>query len=161
MKPLGLVDTLQLRRLVDLYAHAADRGDVEGFTALFAEDGILESARGRFVGKDEIAAAPRYLAERYQGTFHAVLNHLTWTEEGSVHGETYCLARHFLDGKDGPACYEMTIRYEDIFTVRNAEWVFRHRRLIVDATRTFPLSTLTVTPDQAAEDTKSRALPER
>lgn len=143
MTPAPATVVPELRRLADRYARAADQGDRAAFIALFSEDGVLESPRGRFVGREAIGTVPAFLRERYRGTFHAVLNQLAWTTHEGAAAETYCIARHFLRADDDrPSCYEMTIRYQDVFAIRDGGWLFTHRRLVIDAARTFPLDAL-------------------
>lgn len=173
MKPLAPSGALAVRRLVDLYAMAVDRCEGRVLADLFVEDGVLEAPRASFTGHPALSQMAIGMADRYRGTFHAVLNHLSWATEGGAAGETYCLARHFLDDEAGrPVCLEMMVRYQDVFRATPDGWRFVQRRLQVDATRTFPLDTLTVRQDRTTPErvvaglpgsatTKSRAIPER
>ena len=136
--PGDLLDALATRRLAERYAVAVDRGDGALFADQFAADGVLEAPRGRFEGRDALAGVPPMMRGLYRRTWHGVLGQAVDFAGDAGDGETYAIARHFYDDRDGrPACYEMTIRYEDRFVRRDGAWLIAHRRLLVDATHRF------------------------
>jgi hypothetical protein len=136
--PGDLLDALATRRLAERYAVAVDRGDGALFADQFAADGVLEAPRGRFEGRDALAGVPPMMRGLYRRTWHGVLGQAVDFAGDAGDGETYAIARHFFDDRDGrPACYEMTIRYADRFVRRDGAWLIAHRRLLVDATHRF------------------------
>ena len=131
---------LALRRVAERYALAVDTVDGALFAAQFTDDGVLESPRGRFVGKDALKSVPAMVRVRYLRTFHAVLNLVPAIVGDTAEAETYSIARHFFSDAAGQAlCHEMTIRYQDRFKKTAAGWLLANRRLVVDAARTFPV----------------------
>jgi hypothetical protein len=132
-----------LRRVVERYAFAVDRGDGALFAAQFTEDGVLDAPRGRFVGREALRGVPAMVQGRYDRTFHAVLNFLPTVSGDRAEAETYAIARHFFRDAAGQSlCYEMTIRYQDRFRKSEAGWLLSSRTLVLDATRTFPVDAL-------------------
>lgn len=131
---------LALRGVAERYAYAADTGDGDLFAAQFLDDGVLESPRGLFEGPAALATVPALLRARYTETFHAVLNQVVHPAGEGAEAVTYCIARHFWPGGAGDLlCYEMTIRYLDLFARDTGQWRLSRRRLVVLGTRTFPM----------------------
>ncbi|RDI53833.1 nuclear transport factor 2 family protein [Microvirga subterranea] len=131
-----------LRRVAELYAYAADTGDGDLFAEQFVDGGVLESPRGLFEGRAALAAVPALLRARYAETFHAVHNQVVHPARDGAEAVTYCIARHFWHGEaSGLLCYEMTIRYLDLFAHETGQWRLSRRRLVVLGTRTFPMET--------------------
>ena len=146
----GALDRLELRDLAERYAFAADRRDGKALAATFTEDGVLEAPRGRFTGHDELADVAPMMERLYRKTFHAVLGQQAEIDGDDASGETYSIARHYFTGDDGePRCFEMTIRYQDRFRRTPGGWRFAARRLVVDATHTYPVRHV-ADPEQAA-----------
>lgn len=136
--PDDLLDALATRRLAERYAVAVDRGDGALLAAQFTPDGVLEAPRGRFEGRAALAGVPPMMRGLYRRTWHGVLGQAVDFAGDTGEGETYAIARHFYDDRDGrPACFEMTIRYADWFVRRDGAWLIAHRRLLVDATHLF------------------------
>ncbi len=135
----GPADAPALRRLAESYALAADRRDGAQFARQFTQDGVLVAPRGTFTGRAELATVPALL-DRYEATFHAVMNQVAEFYGETAAAETYSIARHFLrDGSGQRLCYEMTIRYLDGFRREAGEWLISRRELVTLATRTFPV----------------------
>jgi uncharacterized protein (TIGR02246 family) len=139
MTTLTVCDERALRRLAERYAQAVDQNDGDSFAKLFTADGVLDSPTGRHVGHDSIRRIPGMVRSRYLKTFHAVLNQLPTLSGDDVTAETYCIARHLLADAEGTRCYEMTLRYQDVFVRADGEWRFASRRLVVDWTQTYPV----------------------
>jgi len=77
--------------------------------------------------------------ERYQSTFHAVLNQLYEFEGDDARGETYCLASHVFE-RDGQTCkLDWAIRYQDHCRRTAPGWRFARRELRVDWQQELPL----------------------
>jgi hypothetical protein len=136
--PDDLLDALATRRLAERYAVAVDRGDGALLAAQFTPDGVLEAPRGRFEGRAALAGVAPMMRGLYRRTWHGVLGQAVDFAGDTGEGETYAIARHFYDDRDGrPDCYEMTIRYADWFVRRDGAWLILLRRLLVDATHRF------------------------
>ncbi|MDX3745009.1 nuclear transport factor 2 family protein [Streptomyces sp. AK08-02] len=136
-----LRDRMDLRQLVDTYAHALDRRMTELFASLFGEGGELVlmrppgSLRAPLVldGRDGWAKALAVL-EPCRVTTHFVGNHLVRLAGDSATGETYCLAHeiHPVDGVD--RIRVRSIRYHDSYRRTNGSWLFARRELTIDWT---------------------------
>ncbi len=136
-----LLATLAMRRVAESYAIAVDRVDGEAFAAQLVEDGVLVAPLGRIEGRQALSAVPRRVAERYARTWHAVFNLVPSIEGDMARAETYGIARHFMRDTSGRVlCYEMTLRYDDTFTRTEKGWLLAERRLLLDATHTFPVA---------------------
>jgi ketosteroid isomerase-like protein len=139
----------EIRRLVDAYALAMDRRDLEAFPRLFVPEGALvvrapgrEKPLGIFKGPgpDGVGLIARLLGDLYRDTLHHITTHEASIDGDRATGTTYCLAYHVVDGEDGGALETLGVRYEEEF-VRTAEgWRIRVR----DATRLW--SQITPTP---------------
>jgi SnoaL-like domain len=133
-------DRLALRRLVDAWAHCADRRLAEQQANLFLPEGLLLNYEGdpathkpvsTLRGRDAIRQALGVL-----NTFSVTL-HMNGQNDVMIHGdraigETYCLVHQFKQ-KDGPRqCQTLGIRYYDQFLRQRDRWYFAERRLIID-----------------------------
>ncbi|WP_328840642.1 nuclear transport factor 2 family protein [Streptomyces europaeiscabiei] len=136
-----LRDRMDLRQLVDTYAHALDRRMAELFASLFDEGGELvlvrpaDSGRAPLVldGRDGWARALAVL-EPCRVTTHFVGNHLVRLAGDGATGETYCLA-HEIYPADGPDRMRVrSIRYRDTYRRANGSWLFARRELTIDWT---------------------------
>ncbi|MFF2661959.1 nuclear transport factor 2 family protein [Kitasatospora sp. NPDC058032] len=145
--PQEAADRLAIRRLVDAYAHCADRRDAAGQMALFTDD-------TRFlVHMDATAAEPTQelrgrtaLApvfddlNQYRATTHFNGQSTVTLDGDHAEGETYCLAHHVSSGPDDKRTIMIaSIRYLDRFVKQDGDWLFAERRLLVDWTDTRPL----------------------
>lgn len=125
------------RTLCALYAALADRGSGEEFAALFTDDGIIVSPRGR-LGKAEITGVPAYLRRTYATTRHEVMNQtLLQSDNGSFTGETYGMANHLAQPGYGlGALVIWKIRYQDELRAAGDELLLVRRELVIDWTET-------------------------
>jgi hypothetical protein len=124
-----LAARLEIADLGGRYANSVDRGDVDGFVALFAGDGVLEIPSGdRFRGAGQIAS---YLAAAKQafvavGDAAARLHHHTasaqirFEDEARAVGRSYFLAL----GVAGPDHWGV---YRDRFVLVEDRWLFGER----------------------------------
>jgi ketosteroid isomerase-like protein len=136
-------EAIALRRLVDGYARAVDRGDPEAFVDLFEPDAVLqvfyepesEAPTTESRGHSALGEIPNRLKARYNRTFHFVGNHLCDVRGDEATGEAYCLAHHLTDNAHGGTDYVMLIRYQDVYRRRSGDsWKFAHRQVLVDWT---------------------------
>jgi hypothetical protein len=133
-------DRLALRRLVDAWAHCADRRLAEQQSNLFVPDGTILSYEGdpnthkphsTIKGRTAIRTALAVL-----NTFTVTL-HMNGQSEVMIHGdqaigETYCLVHQFTGENDKRKCQTLGIRYYDQFLRQENRWYFAERKLVID-----------------------------
>ncbi len=137
------LEAIALRGLVDGYARAVDRGDVEAFVDLFEPDAVLQVFYGpdsegpttESRGHSALGEIPTRVGARYDRTFHFVGNHLCDVRGDEATGEAYCLAHHLTENAHGGTDYVMLIRYRDVYRRRPGDsWKIAHRLVLVDWT---------------------------
>ena len=141
MMPLegDVADRIALRDLVERYAQAVDRGDVDTVVSLFTEDGVLlthltpesEETPLERRGHESLRRGLGLGLAVYSTTTHViggqVIDHLAGDEAA---GTTTCLAHHVYEGDDGgERLTVMAIRYEDRYRRQRGGWRFAERRL--------------------------------
>jgi hypothetical protein len=133
-------DRLALRRLVDAWAHCADRRLAEQQSNLFVADGTLLNYEGdptthkphsTIKGRSAIRSALAVL-----NTFTVTL-HMNGQSEVAIRGdsaigETYCLVHQFKVENDERKCQTLGIRYYDQFLRQEKRWYFAERKLVID-----------------------------
>jgi hypothetical protein len=139
-------DRLALRRLVDAWAHCADRRLAERQANLFVPDGTLLNYEGdpnthaphsTLKGRAAIRAALAVL-----NTFTVTL-HMNGQSDVAVQGdraigETYCLVHEFTRQNEQRKCQTLGIRYYDSFLREENQWYFAERKLVIDFSDTRP-----------------------
>jgi SnoaL-like domain len=116
------------------YARNCDRRDESGFGGLFAEQAVLEGENFRFATPAEIRNVPNLL-RRYAKTYHTLLNYSVDVSGDQADGEAYSMAHHLTARADGK--YDdlvMYITYRDRYVRRGADWLFEHRRVLMEFT---------------------------
>jgi uncharacterized protein (TIGR02246 family) len=135
-----VLDERALRRLVELYAQAADRRDPELFVRIMTADVVIEGEGFKLEGREQIRGIPAMIEARFIGTNHFVMNHVVTIDGAQASGETYCLAYHRYDAPDGtPMTLDWAIRYQDRYRREGGEWLIAYRRLIVDWEKRTPV----------------------
>ena len=133
-------DRLALRRLIDAWAHCADRRLAEQQSNLFTPDGTILNYEGdprthqphsTIKGRAAIRTALAVL-----DTFTVTL-HMNGQSEVSIQGdhaigETYCLVHQFTGQNDQRKCQTLGIRYYDQFLRQENHWYFVERKLVID-----------------------------
>jgi SnoaL-like domain len=132
-----LVIRMDLRRLVDEYAIAADGFENERYAGLFTEDATFTAtaagATEPFItahGRAEIARVPD--ANRvFEQTFHDVANHVVEIDGDRATGVVYCLGRHLLPASESGVqeALVLPVRYYDEYVKTDAGWRFASRRI--------------------------------
>ena len=134
-------DRLALRRLVDAWAHCADRRLAETQSNLFVPDGTILNYEG-----DPNTHAPHSTIKGRAAirSALAVLNTFTVTlhmngqsdvviDGDHAIGETYCLVHQFTEQSGQRKCQTRGIRYYDSFLFRQeSRWYFAERKLVID-----------------------------
>ena len=133
-------DRLALRRLVDAWAHCADRRLAEAQSNLFVPDGTILNYEGdpnthaphsTIKGRPAIRSALAVL-----NTFTVTL-HMNGQSDAVIDGdraigETYCLVHQFSEQNGQRKCQTLGIRYYDAFLRQESRWYFAERKLVID-----------------------------
>ena len=136
-------DRVEIRELIDAYAHCADRRDAEGQMALFTADTEFQvfmdsrSPVPSYVLRGRDALAPVFAdLNQYQATTHFNGQSTVRLEGDTATGESYCIAHHLTVGGDRRTLMLASIRYLDDFAKVEGAWRFARRKLMVDWTET-------------------------
>jgi hypothetical protein len=155
---------LELRRLVEAYASAMDRGDLEEFGRLFVLDGALvvrapgrDSPLGVFQGPAGVALIARLLGELYVATLHNITTHRVVLNGDSATGTTYCLAYHVVGNGEGDALETLGVRYEDEYVRTPDGWRMRIRNATRLWSQTTPMDGEPLLIDRAAAQSRRPA----
>lgn len=121
-------DVEAIRQLTAKYNRAFDERDADGWVALFTEDGLFErSNAGRsYSGREEL----RELIETFPVRgWHVTSDFIVSVDGDSAHSSCYLM---YLD-RDAGFAVSMFGIYDDRLVRQNGQWLFRSRRLQVDA----------------------------
>ena len=133
-------DRLDIRELIEAYAHCADRRDAKGQMALFTGDTHFvvymnaKDPKPSQVLNSREALAPVFAdLNQYQATTHFVGQStvFTLTRERAT-GEAYCLAHHVTVNGGKRRLMVASLRYNDTFVKMDGAWLFAERLLYVD-----------------------------
>lgn len=131
----------ELRRCSELYALGADRRDKALWSAVMAEDCVLEGPGFSHKGHAQILPVIDVLEQMFEVTQHRVFQVVASIEDDHASGETYCSAEHVLKDKD--ALLVWAIRYQDRWRRDGGTWRFTHRQLILDWEEVRPIKART------------------
>lgn len=141
--PAEHADRLEIRELVDAYAHCADSRDAEGQKLLFAEDThFVVYMDGQGSGPTQVLDGREALTpvfddlNRYQATMHFNGQSTITLDGDRAMGETYCIAHHLYTEGDARKLMLAFLRYDDTFVRIDGVWLFAERNLYVDWTET-------------------------
>ena len=139
-----------MRDLAHRYAAAVDDRRFADVAALFADDGVLVTARPpeeldpvlRFAGPDGVLEAMSLLAA-VPLTFHEVVGQ----QYDGTRGRIACVAHHVSSSERGAQDTVWHLRYLDDYVETTHGWRFASREVHVDLVETRPLraARLTVT----------------
>jgi ketosteroid isomerase-like protein len=140
-------DRLEIRELVDAYAHCADRRDAKGQMSLFTEDThfvVFMDARSEnpsmeFNRREDLAPVFDEL-NKYEVTTHFMGQSTVVLDGDRATGETYCIAHHVSASEGKRTLFIASLRYYDVFTKVDGKWLFAERKLMVDWTDTRPIN---------------------
>jgi len=148
ISPSEVADRLAIRKLIDAYAHCADRRDAKGQMSLFTADTHFVVYMN---SKDPKPSQELHLREalapvfadlnKYAATMHFVGQStiLSLTSDRGT-GEAYCLAHHLTVDGDKRKPMVAALRYYDTFVKLDGSWLFAERLLYVDWIEERPLS---------------------
>jgi SnoaL-like domain len=136
-------DRLEIRELVDAYAHCADRRDAKGQMSLFTKDihfVVFMDARSEKpsmeLNRREDLAPVFYELNKYETTTHFMGQSTVVLDGDRATGETYCIAHHVSASKGKRTLFIASLRYYDVFAKVEGKWLFAERKLMVDWTDT-------------------------
>jgi ketosteroid isomerase-like protein len=143
--PTEQADRLEIRQLVDAYAHCADRRDADGQKALFTEDThfvVYMDGQGSeptqvLDGREALTPVFDDL-NRYQATMHFNGQSTVALDGDRATGESYCIAHHLFTEDGERKLMVAWLRYGDTFARVDGDWLFAERNLYVDWTETRP-----------------------
>jgi hypothetical protein len=138
-------DRLEIRELVDEYAHCADRRDAEGQKSLFTEDThFVVYLEGQGSEPTQVLDGREALTpvfddlNRYQATMHFNGQTTISLDGDRATGETYCIAHHLFTEAGERKLMIAWLRYRDTFARLDGAWLFAERNLYVDWTESRP-----------------------
>lgn len=138
MDPKETSDRIELRALVDRYAHIPDDRAYDLVDQLFTEEATLVGPGFEMHGRDQIRAAMQAI-EQYSATQHNVHNHNVDLSGDQATGDTYCVANH-LHEKDGvPHKLDWGVRYRDAYRRDGGVWRIQRRELVLVWEQDLPL----------------------
>ncbi len=133
-------DRLAIRRLVDAWAHCADRRLAERQAELFIPDGVVNNyeveAKGPKLlstlhGREELVKALAVL-KKFTATFHFNgQSEVAITGDHAV-GESYCMAHQLSDMGGKRKMEVLAIRYNDKFVRDGQKWFIAERNLFIE-----------------------------
>lgn len=135
MTPDEIAARVELRALVDAYAHCADQRDYDGFAALFVEDGELTGIQTgkkepffRARGRTELTSVV-HGNDGFPRTFHFVGTHHLAVDGQTASGIAYCTAHHLRAEGDDVESIVWLIRYHDNYVRTADSWRFSRREI--------------------------------
>ena len=140
VSPGEAADRLQIRELVEAYAHCADRRDAKGQMALFTPDThfvVYMDAKSSTPSQElhsRESLAPVFAdLNKYAATMHFVGQSTILTLSGDrATGEAYTLAHHLTIDGGKRRLMIAALRYSDTFVKTDGTWLFAERLLYVD-----------------------------
>jgi ketosteroid isomerase-like protein len=140
-------DRLEIRELVDAYAHCADRRDAKGQMSLFTEDThfvVFMDARSEKpsmeLNRREDLAPVFDELNKYEVTTHSMGQSTVVLDGDRASGETYCIAHHVSASEGKRTLFIASLRYYDVFAKVEGRWLFAERKIMVDWTDTHPIN---------------------
>jgi len=139
-------DRLAIRKLVDAWAHCADRRHAEQQASLFTPNGVVNvydadpathKPTSTMRGRHEIVTALSVL-NKYSGSFHFNGQSDVVIHSDDAIGESYCMAHQLWEENGQRKLQTLAIRYYDRFVREGDTWFFKERNLIIDWTDTRP-----------------------
>ncbi|ADW69350.1 nuclear transport factor 2 family protein [Granulicella tundricola] len=133
-------DRLALRRLVDAWAHCADRRLAEQQANLFVPDGAIVNYEGdprthkphsTIKGRAAIQSALAVL-NSFTVTLHMNGQSDALIQGDRAIGENYCIVHQFTEANGQRKCQTLGIRYYDQFLRQESRWLFVERKVVID-----------------------------
>ena len=140
ISPSEAADRLEIRELIEAYAHCADRRDANGQMSLFTADThfvVYMNAKDTKPSQElhsRESLGPVFAdLNQYAATMHFVGQStiLSLTADRGT-GEAYCLAHHLTVNGNNRRLMVAALRYYDTFVKMDGSWLFAERLLYVD-----------------------------
>jgi hypothetical protein len=140
ISPSEAADRLEIRELIEAYAHCADRRDANGQMSLFTADThfvVYMNAKDTKPSQElhsRESLGPVFAdLNQYAATMHFVGQStiLSLTADRGT-GEAYCLAHHLTVNGNNRRLMVASLRYYDTFVKMDGSWLFAERLLYVD-----------------------------
>jgi len=136
-------DRLEIRELVDAYAHCADRRDAKGQMSLFTPDAhfvVFMDTRSdkpsmELKRREDLASVFHEL-NKYEATTHFMGQSTVVLDGERATGETYCIAHHVSAFEGKRTLFIASLRYYDVFAKVEGRWLFAERKIVADWTDT-------------------------
>jgi hypothetical protein len=142
-----VIDRLEIRELVDAYAHCADRRDAKGQMSLFTNDThfvVFMDARSEKPSmelnrREDLLPVFNEL-NKYEVTTHFMGQSTVIPDGERATGETYCIAHHVSLSQGKRTLFIASLRYFDVFAKVDGRWLFAECKIMVDWTDTSPMN---------------------
>ena len=133
-----LEDLEAIRQLFVDYGRHLDRGDLDAYVELFAEDGeVLLGPLGRARGRDEIRALmARATASSAGNSWHLITNPVIDLDGDRATSDVMWTV--IVPGEDGRPVVSMMGRHRDVLARRDGRWLFQRREGHIDVPRRYP-----------------------
>ena len=136
-------DRLEIRELVDAYAHCADRRDAKGQMSLFTPDAhfvVFMDTRSdkpsmELKRREDLASVFHEL-NKYEATTHFMGQSTVVLDGERATGETYCIAHHVSAFEGKRTLFIASLRYYDVSAKVEGKWLFAERKIVADWTDT-------------------------
>jgi ketosteroid isomerase-like protein len=136
-------DRLEIRELVDAYAHCADRRDAKGQMSLFTPDAhfvvFMDTTSDKpsmELKRREDLASVFHELNKYEATTHFMGQSTVVLDGERATGETYCIAHHVSAFEGKRTLFIASLRYYDVFAKVEGKWLFAERKIVADWTDT-------------------------
>lgn len=126
---LTLQDRLDILELAARYNKAVDGGDVEGWLALWTDDGVFETSFGTFKGKEALRNFMKFYMATSKGNRHVSVNPVM---EGDGDSATLACDLLLVRTPGMPSLFA-TGTYTDALRKVGGAWKFQRRKLALDS----------------------------
>jgi ketosteroid isomerase-like protein len=128
-------DRAAIHDLLITYGRLLDALDLEGYSKLFAKDGIWEGNIGSAKGPDGIyemldTVFSRIEPGQYDGSYH-LMSDFTITVDGDT-ASAWSRWAWIVEGKEGTPVIQRSGHYQDVLVRENGKWKFQHRLTVTE-----------------------------
>lgn len=130
-----LEDREAIRNLLISYGRLLDRKDLEGYSNLFAPDGVWEGGIGSATGPAEIhdmlSTVYGQLAPDAYGRDYHIMSDFVIDIDGNE-ATSWSRWTWIVEGEDGKPVVQRSGHYEDVLVRLDGDWKFRHRLTVTE-----------------------------
>jgi hypothetical protein len=152
-----LVAQQEIRDVLIRYTRGIDRMDPDLVLSCYWPG--AHDDHGAFQGTaEDFAVWVRDVLAHFDVTMHFIGNQLVEVEGDAAHAESYCVAYHRRQARDGQQGHDLVIglRYVDRLEQRDGEWRIADRRCVFDWTRQDPIGAEWALPPEALRGARDR-----